>query len=137
MDSQAKNGSPLNEDGDRVPNRQLTPQELEGLYAPLMAGTGARLLDLAAGDANLLWALRRKLSKELTHLERSKPAQRKALKKRKTKEQGGLCYECQATLPTSNNVLDRRQAMAGYTPENTHLICQPRDLRIQTRRRYA
>lgn len=86
-------------DEDRVPNRQLTPQERDELYVPLMAEVGVRLLNLAAGDADLLWALRRKLAKELTYLERSKPAQRKALKKKKVRAQDGICPECRMQLP--------------------------------------
>jgi hypothetical protein len=124
-------------DEDRVPNRQLTAQEREDLFAPLMAEVRLRLVDLSSGDADLLWAIRRKLAKELTYIERSKPAQRKALKRRKVREQGGVCPECNATLPESNNVLDRSQAMAGYTPENTRLICRPCDIKIQSRRRFT
>lgn len=124
-------------DGDRVPNRQLTTGERDDLYMPLMAEVASRLLQLAGGDPDLLWALRRKLAKELTYLERSKPAQRKALKKRKTRAQAGLCAECQAPLPELNNVLDRLRAIAGYTSENTQLICRQCDQVIQSRRRYA
>jgi hypothetical protein len=124
-------------DEDRVPNRQLTPQERDELYAPLMADVGAQLLNLAAGDADLLWALRRKLAKELTYLERSKPAQRKALKKKKVRTQDGICPECRLPLPESNNVLDRLQAMGGYTFENTRLLCRPCDIKTQSRRGYA
>ena len=69
------------DDEDRVPNRQLTHQEREQLFMPLMVDVQSRLHDLASGDAELLWAIRRKLAKELSYLERSKPAQRKALKK--------------------------------------------------------
>jgi hypothetical protein len=58
---------------DRVPNRQLTQEEREGLFVPFLADVQARLVELSGGNADLLWALRRKLAKELTYLERSKP----------------------------------------------------------------
>jgi hypothetical protein len=77
------------------------------------------------------------IGKELTYLERSKPAQRKALKKRKAREQDGICPECNTALPESNNVLDRSQAMVGYTPENIRLICRQCDIKIQSRRRFT
>jgi hypothetical protein len=89
-------------DEDRVPNRQLTAQERERSFMPLMAEVQSRLVDLSSGDADLLWAIRRKLAKELSYLERSKPAQRKALKKRKVREQDGICPECSTALPESN-----------------------------------
>ncbi len=66
-----------------MPNRNLTTTELAGLFAPLIADVRGRLLDLAAGGEDLHWALRRKLAKELTYDERSKPMQRRALKVRK------------------------------------------------------
>lgn len=44
--------------------------------------------------------------------------QRRALKERKRKAQGGLCTVCQETLPDRGAVLDRFQAMKGYTNEN-------------------
>lgn len=127
----------MTNDTDRVPNRQLIPQEREQLFTPLVADVEARLIVLAAGDADLLWALRRKLAKELTYMERSKPAQRRTLKKKKARIQNGLCPECQMPLPESNNVLDRFHAMGGYTFENTRLLCRPCDIKIQSGRGYA
>jgi hypothetical protein len=122
---------------DRVPNRQLSTSERESLFAPLIAEVRTRLINLSGGDVDLHWALRRKLAKELTYDERSKPMQRRALKLRKMRDQNGRCPECGETLPTAGAVLDRLQAMAGYTAENTLLICQPCDTRIQGERRYA
>jgi transcription initiation factor IIE alpha subunit len=77
------------------------------------------------------------LAKELTYDERSKPMQRRALKLRKIRDQNGRCPECGEALPTAGAVLDRLQAMAGYAAENTRLICQPCDTRIQGERRYV
>jgi len=70
-----------------MPNRQLSASEPENLARPLLAQVRARLTELANGDTELLWALRRKLYKELMYDERSKPMQRVALKRLKRKEQ--------------------------------------------------
>jgi hypothetical protein len=126
-----------NDDESRVPNRQLSHTEREQLFAPLLAEVRHRLHDLAGDDDALHWALRRKLFKELVYDERSKPMQRKALKAKKRKEQSGLCGVCQSPLPERDTVLDRRQAMNGYTAENTRLICRSCDTSIQSRRGYA
>ena len=119
-----------------MPNRQLTKDELRDLFAPLLTEVRARLIELSHGDKALLWALRRKLFKELTYDERSKPMQRRALKTRKILSQGGKCAECGEMLPQRYAVLDRLEAMDGYTDENTRLICQSCDTRIQVERRY-
>jgi len=64
-------------------------------------------------------------------------AEVKRLKKLKLEEQGGLCPICSMKLPESYNVLDRLQAVDGYTPENTRLICNECDKKVQRERRYA
>lgn len=120
-----------------MPNRNLTPSELSELFAPLITDVRSRLIALAGNDEDLHWALRRKLAKELTYDERSKPMARRALKERKRKTQGGRCQECGELLPERGAVLDRFQAMKGYTDENTRLICQQCDTRIQAARGYA
>lgn len=107
------------------------------MFAPLLTDVRARLTELAAGDDDLHWALRRKLSKELVYDERSKPMQRRALKARKRKAQDGRCADCLEPLPASGAVLDRSRAMAGYTFENTRLLCPACDTRIQRERGYA
>ena len=120
-----------------MPNRNLTGAELAGLFAPLLTNVRSRLLTLAGGDPELHWALRRKLAKELSYDERSKPVQRRALKARKRKAQGGLCTECRSPLPESGAVLDRFEAMDGYTDANTRLICPACDVKIQADKRYT
>src|SRR5467141_249170 len=107
-----------------MPNRQLTDEELGNLFAPLLELVRARLSELSGGDEALRWALRRKLFKELTYDERSKPMQRRALKRKKILEQSGKCAVCSDALPERNSVLDRFEAMKGYTQENTRVICQ-------------
>jgi DNA repair exonuclease SbcCD ATPase subunit len=116
-------------------NRKLTDHERTSVFAPMVADVRAKLRELAGADDGLHWALRRKLAKELTYDERSKPMQRKALKAKKRKEQGGLCPVCSRDLPEKYTVIDRLTAMGGYTPENTQLICAECDLKIQTERR--
>jgi hypothetical protein len=118
-------------------NRQLTPHEREHLFAPLIAEVRRRLNDLAGGDAELRFALNRKLFKDLSYDERGTPMQRRALKALKRAEQDGLCLECRTTLPDSDAVLDRLSAMDGYTSANTRLLCSPCDRRIQAERGFT
>jgi hypothetical protein len=71
-------------------NPQLTKQQREDLFAPLFKETKDELERLAAGDADLLFALRRKLAKDLGYLERGVPMMRVKLKAEKRKEQDGI-----------------------------------------------
>lgn len=48
--------------------------------------------------------------------------QRRQLKLQRRQEQDGKCPICKKPLPESYAVLDRIDAMRGYTPENTRLI---------------
>jgi RNA polymerase-binding transcription factor DksA len=89
-------------------NRNLTTAELEKANA-VLADLRARLIALSAGDANLLFAYRRKIAKELYYDERSKPLQRKKLKALKRAEQGGNCSECGEPLPNKYAELDRKK----------------------------
>jgi ribosomal protein L44E len=117
-----------------MPNRQLSAPELETQARPLLARVRARLEELAGADADLLWALRSKLYKELIYDERGKPMARRALKKLKRREQNGRCALCPAQLPTKGAVMDRLEAMDGYTPANTRLLCTECDSNIQAKR---
>jgi hypothetical protein len=119
-----------------MPNRQLTTVEIETLFRPLIAEVRGQLQTLSAGDTDLLWALRRKLAKELTYDERSRPGDRRALKAYKRGEQKGLCALCSQPLPEKYVTLDRFEAMLGYVKENTRLICQPCDIKVQQERGY-
>jgi ribosomal protein L44E len=120
-----------------MPNRQLTPSEIEELFTPLLSHLRERLQQLSGADPELLWALRRKLAKELSYDERGKPMHRKLLKARKRGEQQGKCARCSAELPEKNTVLDRIEAMKGYTRENTRLLCPSCDVAIQEERGYS
>jgi ribosomal protein L44E len=117
-------------------NRRLTPDELvtaNGLLNELRA----KLANAAAGNAELHFALRRKIAKELTYDERSKPMERRRLKAQKRADQSGLCAVCSRLLPPSYTVLDRFEAAKGYTAENTRLICESCDRAVQQQRGYA
>ncbi len=120
-----------------MPNRQLTDEERTKLFGPLIDDVRRQLNELSGGDNDLLWALRRKLYKELTYDERDKPMHRKMLKLKKMATQKGICVVCGKELPEKNSVLDRLEAMKGYTDENTRLICLECNVRIQEERGYA
>ena len=119
-----------------MPNRQLSEEELENLFAPLITKVRERLVHLSGGDDDLLWALRRKLFKELMYDERGKPMQRRKLKDLKRAEQDNKCAVCGSSLPAKYAVLDRIEAMKGYTQENTRLLCQVCDTKVQIERGY-
>jgi hypothetical protein len=104
-----------------MPNRQLNAEELV-LARGILETVRKELERLSGGDAELLFAYRRKVAKELTYDERSGPTQRRKLKKLKRFEQKGLCPICLKELPLKYAELDRIEASAGYTPENTRLV---------------
>jgi DNA repair exonuclease SbcCD ATPase subunit len=114
----------------------LTPEELNRANS-LLNDVRQRLHDLSAGDAELLFAYRRKLYKELSYDERGKPVKRRNLKARKRRDQGGLCPLCNKSLPESDCVLDRLVASSGYTAENTRLLCSACDVNTQVARGYS
>lgn len=119
-----------------MPNRQLSSEELEKLFAPLLSEIRKRIVSLSGGDKDLHWALRRKLFKELIYDERGKPMQRRKLKEMKRAEQDNKCPLCNGPLPTKYAVLDRIAAMKGYTQENTRLLCPVCDTQEQQKRGY-
>lgn len=119
-----------------MPNRRLNADELEKARS-LLDEVRCRLDALSGGDRELLFAYRRKIAKELTYDERSGPMERRKLKRLKFKQQNGLCPICQKTLPDKYTVLDRLNAVDGYTAENTRLIHQECDIEIQKSRGYT
>ncbi len=116
-----------------MPNRNLTADELSKANE-LLSAIRDWLDTLAADDPALLFAYRRKIAKELTYDERGKPAHRRKLKEAKRREQQGRCATCSRPLPERGAVLDRHDALLGYTEENTRLICHECDRRIQASR---
>jgi hypothetical protein len=117
-------------------NPQLTREQL-GTANELLTRIRAQLADASGGCPEPLFALRRKVAKELVYDERGKPMFRRALKRKKRQEQGNLCPQCSGELPDKYVVLDRFSAIGGYTMENTRLLCQPCDVRVQAERGYA
>ena len=117
-------------------NRQLTTAELEQANE-LLVEIRTKLEAMSRGDKDLLFAYRRKIFKELTYDERSKPMVRRKLKDQKWKEQRGLCAICGNDLPERYTVLDRLNAADGYTKKNTRLIHQECDVKHQEEKGYA
>jgi hypothetical protein len=118
-------------------NPRLTEVQRESLFAPLFEQTKAELDRLSNGDAKVLWALRRKLVKELGYLERDTPAKRNKLKKLKRKEQNNICPLCNNVLPDKNAELDRFEASLGYTEENTRLVHHDCHVNEQKKKKYT
>lgn len=117
-------------------NRRLTSEELI-IARELLEGIRNQIIERSGGDIELLFALRRKIFKELTYDERSSPAFRKKLKAMKFAQQKGICPICNETLPKTYAVLDRFNAIDGYNVENTRLIHSACDTDIQKSRSYS
>jgi hypothetical protein len=118
-----------------MPNRRLSSEELIRANA-LLNSIRVRLRKLAGDDEDLRFAYRRKVYKELIYDERGKPMARRRQKALKRTEQGEICPLCKKPLPATYCVLDRFVAAAGYTTENTQLICQACDVMTQASRGY-
>jgi len=116
--------------------RRLTESELEKARA-ILAMTRNQIARVAGTDQSLLWALRRKVYKELVYDERSKPMARRMLKFKLFARQKGLCAGCAGELPEKYSILDRREAMKGYTEVNCKLLCSECDRKAQAKRKYA
>jgi hypothetical protein len=117
-------------------NRILNSEELVRANK-LLDEIRVHLKELPGEDPELLFAYRRKNCKATYLDERSGPMARRKLKVQKRKEQGGLCAECREPLPENYTVLDRFRAVEGYIPENTRLICEQCDRKVQKQRGYA
>src|SRR5258705_13526081 len=102
-------------------NRNLSADELKRAN-DLLAEIRERLKALAAGDALLLFAYRRKVVKELGYDERGKPGHRGKLKALKWGLQNRCCAHCGEEMPLKYSELDRKNAADGYTEENTELV---------------
>lgn len=118
-----------------MPTRKLSTEELVK-FRNLFQTTQQSLRELAGSDPALLFAYRRKLFKEFQYEERSKPSQRRKLKRLRFKEQDGRCKLCLTALePLGRNaVLDRLDGMGGYTQPNTRLLCAVCDRKVQEER---
>lgn len=97
----------------------------------------AALQELAGDDRDLLFAYRRKVAKELVYDERSKPMQRRALKRKKWNLQEKRCAHCGEEMPLAYSELDRKNAADGYTIENTELVHGPCHIARQKAKAYT
>ena len=77
----------------------------------------------SGGDAGKMFKIRRYVMKRLEFSERGRPSDRKKLKFSKMVSQRGLCAICNGELPVRGAELDRLGKTAGYTEENTRLLC--------------
>ncbi|MGI9045468.1 MAG: hypothetical protein ACR2FI_01470 [Burkholderiales bacterium] len=77
----------------------IDKKQLTQLFAPRFERVKAELHSLSGGDARLMWALRRKLAKELVYIERSTPAARNKLKALTWAKQNGNCALCGQAMP--------------------------------------
>jgi hypothetical protein len=68
---------------DIMPNPRLTDDQIKTIFRPLFNDLIKRVSEIAGHDVALLFALRRKLAKELTYKERSGTNERRKLKKMK------------------------------------------------------
>jgi hypothetical protein len=119
-----------------MPNRNLTSDELKNAN-DLLVEIRNRLVTLAGGDPLLLFAYRRKVVKELSYDERSKPGVRAKLKAMKWGLQNGRCAECGGEMRLKYSELDRRNASDGYTNENTELVHAKCHQERQVTKKYA
>jgi hypothetical protein len=118
------------------PTRRLTPEERKNKADPIIAKLREMIHSAALGDAELEFAIRRRVWNKIGQDERSLK-DRIALKKLKRKTQDGKCALCEEPLPAKGSVLDRLKTMELYTEANTRLLCPVCDRRLQEERRYA
>ncbi|WP_263373448.1 HNH endonuclease [Granulicella aggregans] len=83
----------------------------------------AKIDEASAGNEALRFQLKRYIAKRLEFDERGTPTHRKRLKEQKRESQNGVCASCEEDLPETGAELHRVRAIAGYTPENTRLLC--------------
>ena len=120
-----------------MPNPRLTTEQLITLFQPLFEKIQSEIEKLSDGDPKVLWALRRKIAKELVYLERGRPAERRKLQNRKYSQQDGRCAICKEKLPERGGELDRFEAYFGYTAENTRLVCHDCHVADQKAKNYS
>lgn len=120
-----------------MPNPMLSREDREHLFRPLFAEIVAMITEAADGDEDRLWALRRKIAKELVYIERSRPGDRAKLKKLMRSKQNGLCALCGLHLPEKGSELDRFVAKLGYVESNVRLVHHECHIKDQAAKGYA
>jgi len=101
----------------------VLPDEERTKVIPILERLRLDLLEAAGGNEEVLFSMKRYISKRLEFDERGTPTQRRKLKDQKWKSQHGLCASCKGDLPERGAELDRFKAMDGYTKANTQLVC--------------
>src|SRR6266567_4334681 len=76
--------------GQECPTRKLSDYELRAVNSYLES-VRLSIKQLSGDDSDLLYAIRRKIAKELTYDERTKPIFRNGRKSRKFGAQQGIC----------------------------------------------
>ena len=117
-------------------NKRLNATELANAN-DLLADIRKRLDELSGDDRELRFAYNRKIAKELGYDERKTPMARRKLKREKWDEQNHRCAECSKEMPLAYSVLDRKNAVDGYTKENTRLIHSDCDYKAQAAKGYT
>lgn len=123
---EGSNGAHPKLDADQLLQARAILQEIQG-----------RIQALSNGDPDTAFAFRRKIAKELTYLERSKPPKRKRLKARLWKAQNGRCAECGKEMEAKGSILDRKVAKLGYTEANVELVHRDCDEKRQAAKKYS
>ncbi|HEY8085796.1 MAG TPA: hypothetical protein VIE69_09370 [Methylophilaceae bacterium] len=118
-------------------NPQLTKEQREETFAPLFERVVSDLKNCSGNDARVMWALRRKLAKELVYLERSTPAARNKLKALMWAKQKGHCALCRKAMPQKGSELDRFEAYLGYVESNVRLVHHECHIKDQASKGYA
>ena len=118
-------------------NPMLSESDREHLFKPLFEEIVRMIIEAADGDEDRLWALRRKIAKELNYLERSRPADRTKLKKLMRLKQEDKCALCGDPLPEKGAELDRFVAKLGYVESNVRLVHHDCHISDQASKRYA
>ena len=115
----------------------LSRSDREYLFKPLFEEIVRMIVEAADGDEDRLWALRRKIAKELNYIERSRPSDRTRLKKLMRAKQKNLCALCGELLPEKGAELDRFVAKLGYVESNVRLVHHDCHIKDQESKRYA
>lgn len=118
-----------------MPNPQLNKAQIKQAHS-LLDKIRKQIVVLAKDSPELIFAFRKKIRKELTYDERSKPVVRKKLKGLMWKKQNGICPLCNKELPLRYTVLDRTEAIKGYVEQNVRLIHSDCDRMVQEERGY-
>ena len=111
-------------------NPRLNPVQLEKAKI-LLQKIRKEITKLSRGDANLIFAYKKKIRKELTYDERGNPAHRRNLKEQMWLKQQGFCAICKKKLTLKYSELDRHYAPRGYVENNNvrlvHHQCHIKD----------